>query len=377
MAGEEESDDNWSDVDGAELLGGPPTQTSGAGARANDSMLKTNLSSSSIGSDALGVLPDAFQSSQSATAAAPQAARSSGFEELRTQSGDDELAKLAQEAQQLGFNPFANASQPFASNPFDAPVPAPGPAAASVPAAVPGGMYRCARDAGATVEFEPDPATATITRMYRQGEALYVSEIRTTAAGQQRALTVDGAWVSLKSASGLTLLEPVDGDLQFDLQSPASPGDSNPFSAGLSGDQASNPFSVDPDPDTALLSTSTAPAPAPAPAAPAAPVDVAPAEAEKQKSKKKRLAQAVHNFTAESDGDLALAVGDIVVVTKGKEGETWWKGHIQGNKKAKGVFPATFVQVLEPQPEPEPEPEPTLPPQSGARCTVLDLHCQS
>ena len=83
----------------------------------------------------------------------------------------------------------------------------------------------------------------------------------------------------------------------------------------------------------------------------------------------KRLAQVVHNFAAQSDGDLALAVGDIVVVTKGKEGEAWWKGHIQGNKKAKGVFPATFVQVL----EPEPEPEPALLPQSGARCTVLDF----
>jgi hypothetical protein len=88
-------------------------------------------------------------------------------------------------------------------------------------------------------------------------------------------------------------------------------------------------------------------------------------EAEKQKAKKKQLAEAVHAFEAESDGDLALTVGDIVVVTKAKEGEAWWKGYIQGNKKTKGHFPASFVQLLEPELEPEPEPAPSLAPQSG------------
>jgi hypothetical protein len=210
-------------------------------------------------------------------------------------------------------------------------------------------MYRCVRDAGATAEFEPDPATVTIKKMYRAGEAFYVSEVRTTTAGTQRALTLDGTWVSLKSASGHQLLEPVDGD-PFDLQPPASPGNSNPFAAALSGDQTDfNPFSVDPDPAPTLIS---APEPASAAAA-TGPADAAPVEAEKQKGKQKRIAEVIHNFEAESDGDLALTVGDIIVVTKAKEGEAWWKGYIQGNKKVKGHFPASFVQLLEPEPEPD------------------------
>jgi hypothetical protein len=200
--------------------------------------------------------------------------------------------------------------------------------------------------------------------MYRPGEAFYVSEIRATAAGKQRAHTLDGAWVSLKSENGFTLLEPVVDDPfddnPFDDQPPDSPGDANPFSAAPSGDQTdTNPFSADDDLGPALF-----PAPQPAPAA--ATVVAAPVEEVKQTSKK-QLAEVVHNFEAESDGDLALTVGDIVVLTKAKEGEAWWKGYIQGNKKVKGLFPASFVQVLEPEPAPAPAP----PPQSGEHCILF------
>ena len=346
------SDDNWSDVDGGELLGLDSPENVGT---APAPMINLDGSASSIGSDAFGVMPDAFASQAAAAgkidvpAAALAPAPAPAADDVRTRSGEDELDALAQMAQQLGFNPHVSPARPTVSNPFDAP--------ALAPASIPGGMYRCVADAAATAEFEPDPATVTIERMYRPGEAFYVSEIRATAAGKQRAHTLDGAWVSLKSESGFTLLEPVDGD-PFD-DDPFE-DDSNPFSAGPSGDQTdSNPFSVDDDLGSALF-----PAPQPAPAVAA--VAAAPVEAVKQTSKK-QLAEAVHNFEAESDGDLALTVGDIVVLTKAKEGEAWWKGYIQGNKKAKGLFPASFVQVLEPEPVPAPAP----PPESGEHCILL------
>ena len=88
-------------------------------------------------------------------------------------------------------------------------------------------------------------------------------------------------------------------------------------------------------------------------------------EAEKPKAKKKQLAQAIQNFEAENDGDLTLAVGDTVVLTKAKEGQAWWKGYIQGNKKAKGVFPASYVQVL------DQEPASASPPPSGEYCVAI------
>ena len=345
------SDDNWSDIDGGELLGLDSPGNAGTAAPPAP-MIDLGDSASSIGSDAFGVMPDAFASQPVAAATAHVAAPAlapapaPAADDVRTRSGEDELDALAQMAQKLGFDPHASPARATVSNPFDAP--------ASTPASIPGGMYRCVADAAATAEFEPDPATVTIERMYRPGEAFYVSEIRATAAGKQRAHTLDGAWVSLKSENGFTLLEPVVDDPfddnPFDDQPPDSPGDANPFSAAPSGDQTdTNPFSADDDLGPALF-----PAPQPAPAA--ATVVAAPVEAVKQTSKK-QLAEVVHNFEAESDGDLALTVGDIVVLTKAKEGEAWWKGYIQGNKKVKGLFPASFVQVLEPEPVPEPETE--------------------
>ena len=355
------SDDNWSDIDGGELLGLDSPGNAGTAAPPAP-MIDLGDSASSIGSDAFGVMPDAFASQPVAAATAHVAAPAlapapaPAADDVRTRSGEDELDALAQMAQKLGFDPHASPARATVSNPFDAP--------ASTPASIPGGMYRCVADAAATAEFEPDPATVTIERMYRPGEAFYVSEIRATAAGKQRAHTLDGAWVSLKSENGFTLLEPVVDDPfddnPFDDQPPDSPGDANPFSAAPSGDQTdTNPFSADDDLGPALF-----PAPQPAPAA--ATVVAAPVEAVKQTSKK-QLAEVVHNFEAESDGDLALTVGDIVVLTKAKEGEAWWKGYIQGNKKVKGLFPASFVQVLEPEPAPAPAP----PPQSGEHCILF------
>jgi len=99
-----------------------------------------------------------------------------------------------------------------------------------------------------------------------------------------------------------------------------------------------------------------------------------------ERQQQKRLAEVVHNFEAESDGDLALTVGDIVVLTKAKEGEAWWKGYIQGNKKVKGLFPASFVQVLEPEPVPEQQQkrreefgEHQSPPQSPPQSPVIEV----
>ena len=52
---------------------------------------------------------------------------------------------------------------------------------------------------------------------------------------------------------------------------------------------------------------------------------------------------AVGVFAHEQDGDLALAVGDIVVVI-GMDGE-WWSGYLQSDAtKKKGNFPGSFVE---------------------------------
>ena len=47
-----------------------------------------------------------------------------------------------------------------------------------------------------------------------------------------------------------------------------------------------------------------------------------------------------------ASGDLTLRVGDVVVLTKAPADKQWWKGHIEGDRSRKGVFPKMFVKEI-------------------------------
>ena len=54
--------------------------------------------------------------------------------------------------------------------------------------------------------------------------------------------------------------------------------------------------------------------------------------------------QAVYDFQAEEEGDLAFSLGDVIDVIS-KDGE-WWTGRL-GEKE--GIFPANYVTTYGPQ----------------------------
>ncbi|XP_028405918.1 arf-GAP with SH3 domain, ANK repeat and PH domain-containing protein 2-like isoform X2 [Dendronephthya gigantea] len=63
------------------------------------------------------------------------------------------------------------------------------------------------------------------------------------------------------------------------------------------------------------------------------------------KPKIKRV-QAVYDCDADNDDELSFTEGEIIVVS-GEADPDWWMGHIEGNPKREGVFPITFVRILE------------------------------
>jgi hypothetical protein len=57
----------------------------------------------------------------------------------------------------------------------------------------------------------------------------------------------------------------------------------------------------------------------------------------------KDLFKALYDCEAESEGDLAFATGEIIIVSK-KDESGWWIGSIQGAPHRQGQFPANYVE---------------------------------
>eukprot|EP01046_Picozoa_sp_COSAG06_P034265 COSAG06_NODE_3577_length_5163_cov_2.736374_1_plen_660_part_10 len=57
--------------------------------------------------------------------------------------------------------------------------------------------------------------------------------------------------------------------------------------------------------------------------------------------------QAVHHFTPVRKTDLALSIGDLVVVTNSDPSKTWWTGHLQQDPDRSGDFPFNYVEDID------------------------------
>ena len=71
------------------------------------------------------------------------------------------------------------------------------------------------------------------------------------------------------------------------------------------------------------------------------------------KKKKRQMALVIKNFPGGQQGDLPLEKGQRVVITKGPAEKKWWRGHLEGKKEAKGIFPRACIEVIEDEPAPE------------------------
>eukprot|EP01047_Picozoa_sp_COSAG01_P083177 COSAG01_NODE_17290_length_1163_cov_1.126880_2_plen_259_part_01 len=59
------------------------------------------------------------------------------------------------------------------------------------------------------------------------------------------------------------------------------------------------------------------------------------------------LATVTHEFAASVEGDLSLAVGERIILTKAEECKQWWCGYREGDRSAWGIFPKMYVRRLE------------------------------
>lgn len=55
----------------------------------------------------------------------------------------------------------------------------------------------------------------------------------------------------------------------------------------------------------------------------------------------------IKNFPGGQKGDLPLEKGQVVVITKGPADKKWWRGHIEGSKESKGIFPRACIELIE------------------------------
>lgn len=78
--------------------------------------------------------------------------------------------------------------------------------------------------------------------------------------------------------------------------------------------------------------------------------------------------QAVHDFTPEGPGELALRAGDVVTMVEQVDSE-WYRGTCRGST---GFFPINYVKILSisPKPLPERKPKPPSASVSGPRCVA-------
>uniref|UniRef100_A0A8R1HX53 SH3 domain-containing protein n=1 Tax=Caenorhabditis japonica TaxID=281687 RepID=A0A8R1HX53_CAEJA len=89
------------------------------------------------------------------------------------------------------------------------------------------------------------------------------------------------------------------------------------------------------------------PANGPAAGAPSAQYDVVPADLTVMSSGGDDVYTAVYDFEAAESTDLALRVGDTIVVLE--KNDEWWKGRCNGKE---GIFPSNYVEKASPAPPP-------------------------
>lgn len=76
--------------------------------------------------------------------------------------------------------------------------------------------------------------------------------------------------------------------------------------------------------------------------------------------------QALHNFTPEGPGELALRAGDVVTTVEQLDSQ-WYRGTCRGSS---GFFPVNYVQILQSNPSPPTNGQKAKPPVSGPRCVA-------
>lgn len=59
-----------------------------------------------------------------------------------------------------------------------------------------------------------------------------------------------------------------------------------------------------------------------------------------------RRCQALYDCEADNDDELSFCEGEMIIAVKEEE-EDWWQGHVEGQPHRHGMFPKTFVQVLD------------------------------
>lgn len=60
-----------------------------------------------------------------------------------------------------------------------------------------------------------------------------------------------------------------------------------------------------------------------------------------------RRCRALYDCEADREDELSFTEGEFILITSEKtEDEDWMEGFIEGNTNRKGLFPASFVQIL-------------------------------
>jgi hypothetical protein len=74
---------------------------------------------------------------------------------------------------------------------------------------------------------------------------------------------------------------------------------------------------------------------------------ITPPDVDRSFSDRPHVLQAVHHFTPVRKTDLALSIGDLVVVTNSDPSKTWWTGHLQQDPDRSGDFPFNYVEDID------------------------------
>ena len=59
-----------------------------------------------------------------------------------------------------------------------------------------------------------------------------------------------------------------------------------------------------------------------------------------------RRCRALYDCEADNDDELSFCEGETIIAEKEEE-EDWWQGYVEGQPHRHGMFPKTFVQVIE------------------------------
>ena len=55
--------------------------------------------------------------------------------------------------------------------------------------------------------------------------------------------------------------------------------------------------------------------------------------------------RALYDCEADNEDELSFSEGEVLLLIK-KEEDEWWEGMVEGQPHRRGMFPATFVEVL-------------------------------